>query len=186
MPIPEHRLASNMDLKKSMMMGLDEAHVALKEAYSDLSNEQFWAFPFEGRSNAATYVMHVLQQLDDFNGNLQLKRGIPGPVRDWHFMEWEERFHISRLTEDQMPKPDDKFPPVAEVLAIHDQLHHIVLGNMEALNEDEFVCSGVGRRTRLCDIFFRHIYHTQAHVRQIWFMRGLMGVTRKFPEQNFA
>ena len=66
MSIPEHRRASNMDLKKSMLMGLDECHIALNKAYSNLSDEEFRRFPVEERNNIATVVMHILQQHDDF------------------------------------------------------------------------------------------------------------------------
>ncbi len=186
MSIPENRLARNMDLKKAMMMGLDEAHVALKEAYHDLTDEQFRAFSFEGRSNIATYVIHVLQQLDDFNGNLQYRRGIKGPVRDWHFFDWEERFNLWGLPDEKMPKPGDRFPTVKEVQAIHEQLYEAIMGNMDAMSEEEFMSCGVGPFPRLCDMYFRHIFHTNSHVRQIWFLRGLMGISTRFPEQHFA
>ena len=78
MGIPSDRLARDMDLKKSMLMGIDECLIALKEAYSDLSDEEFRRFPLQNRNNIVTIVMHCLQQHDDFNRNLQYKRGIKG------------------------------------------------------------------------------------------------------------
>ena len=76
MSIPKSRCARDMDLKKSMLMGLDECHIALKEAYADLADEEFQRFAVEGHNNIASIVTHLLQQHDDFNAVLQRMRGI--------------------------------------------------------------------------------------------------------------
>ena len=60
MAIPENRMARNMDLKKSMLMGLDECLIALRESYFDLNDDAFRRFPVENHSNIATIVMHCL------------------------------------------------------------------------------------------------------------------------------
>ena len=186
MPIPQHRMARGMDLKKSMLMGLDECHIALKEAYSDLSDEAFWRHAVPGRHNIATIVMHVLQQHDDFNGNLQHRLEKKAPIKAWHYMEHEVRFELWGLPADKLPKPGDTFPSVREVLRIHEAIHRAVVENIQEMSETDFVSSGVGQWPRLCDIFFRATYHTNAHIRQIWLIRGVMGLTDRWPEQHYA
>jgi len=186
MAISEDCCARDMDLKKSMRFGLDECLVALRESYADLPDDAFHRFALEGHMNVATLVVHCLQQHDDFNGSLQYKRGIPGKLREWHFLEPEERFGLWGLPQDKLPKPGQAFPSVPDVLAVHDEVHRHLLDNVDALSEDDFVTTPAGRWPRLCDKFFRAIYHTNAHVRQIWFLRGRMGVDTGWPVQHYA
>jgi hypothetical protein len=185
MPIPKSRQASDMDLKTSMLMGIDECHIAFKEAYSDLADDQFHSYSIEGRHNIATIVVHCLQQHDEFNGNLQERRGIPAKF-GWQSIEHEERFLLWGVPVDKLPKPGDDFPEVARVLAAHNELHSHIVENMTALSEDDFVSTSVGQWPRLCDMFFRGTYHVNAHIRQIWLLRGAMGVLARFPEQHYA
>jgi hypothetical protein len=185
MPIPEDRLARNMDLKKSMLMGIDECHIALRESYADLSDEAFRRFPLEHHNNIATIVMHCLQQHDDFNGNLQHKRGLKAR-HEWHFLKHEERFGLWGLPEEKLPKPGDQFPSLAEAIRQHEEIHANIIRNISALSEEDFTSSGVGPWPRLCDIFFRAIYHTNSHIRQIWFLRGVMGIESAWPTQHYA
>ena len=174
-----------MDLKKAMLMGLDECHIALREAYSGLSDDEFWRFPLEGHNNIVTLAMHVLQQQDGFNGILQQKRGIKARF-DWHFMKHEERFELWGLPKEKLPKPGDSFPTVAEVSKIHDELHKNIIANIEAFAEKDFISEGVGQWPRLCDPFFRAVYHANAHIRQVWFLRGVMNVQTTWPVQHYA
>jgi len=185
MPIPQERQARNMDLVKSMRMGIDECHIALKEAYGDLTDEEFWRYALPDRHNIATVVMHVLQQHDEFNGNLQYRRGVKAR-HEWHFLRHEERFHLWGVAKEKLPKPGDAFPTVAEVARAHDEIHEALIRNMSEMSEEDFTASGVGKWPRLCDMFFRATYHANAHVRQIWFLRGVMGIQRRWPEQHYA
>jgi len=185
MAIQEDRLAKDMDLKKSMRMGLDECHIALKESYADLDDETFWTFPLEDHNNIATIVMHVLQQHDDFNGNLQRRLGREA-THKWHFLEHEERFGLWGLPKEKLPKPGQTFPTVAGTLEIHNELHENLIRNIEETSEEEFVSGPVGKWPKLCDMFFRALYHGNAHVRQIWFLRGIMGKTKGWPTQHYA
>ena len=50
MTIPKSRFANDMDIKKSALMGLDECHIALKEAYADLDDGAFQRFGVEGKA----------------------------------------------------------------------------------------------------------------------------------------
>ncbi len=185
MPIPKSRQALDTDLKKSLSMGLDECHIALRESYADLVDEHFWQHGLEGRHNVVTVVMHCLQQHDEFNGHLQRTRAVPAR-HEWQFMEHEERFKLWGIPPETLPKPGDTFPRVEEVLRSHDELHGHMIENIGALTEDELVANGVGQWPRLCDMFFRGTYHVNAHIRQIWLLRGAMGVLGAFPQQHYA
>ena len=185
MGVPDERMARDMDLRKSMLMGIDECHIALKESYCDLNDKQFRQFPVKKRNNIVSIVMHCLQQHDDFNGNLQYRRGMKAKY-EWHFLKHEERFKLWGVPEEKLPKPGDKFPTVAEVMMNHEEVHRNIIKNISELTEEDFTSSGVGPWPRLCDIFFRAIYHTNSHVRQIWLLRGIMKVTGKWPEQHYA
>jgi hypothetical protein len=185
MPIPEERLARNMELKKSMLMGLDECHIALRESYAELDDDAFRRFPVKHHNNIVTIVMHCLQQHDDFNGNLQHRRGIQANY-EWHFLKHEERFGLWGLSEEKLPKEGDEFPSVAEVVQRHDEVHTSIIENITVLSEEDFTSSGVGPWPRLCDMFFRAIYHTNAHIRQIWYLRGIMNIEDGWPKQHYA
>jgi hypothetical protein len=183
----EDRCARGMDLKKAVAMGVDEVHVALREAFADLSDDQFHEFALEGHSNIATLVMHVLQQHDDFNGNLQYRLGRKGPVNDWHFREFEKHWVLWGLSAEELAKPGDDFPTVAEALKYQKALHEALMTNLQAMSEADLIAEGPGGRwPRLCDIFFRAIWHAGAHMRQVWFLRGVMGVKTGWPVQHFA
>jgi hypothetical protein len=174
-----------MDIKKSMLMGLDECHISLKEAYADLDDDVFQCFAVEGHNNIATIVTHLLQQHDDFNAVLQRKRGMK--VRhEWRFMQHEERFELWGLPKAKLPKPGQSFPTVAETLANHQLIHKALIDNITAIPQEEFISAGVGQWPRLCDMFFRATYHANAHVRQIWFLRGIMGIDKGWPVQHYA
>ncbi|MHB9026535.1 MAG: DinB family protein [Armatimonadota bacterium] len=185
MTIPDHQRAHDTDLMKSMRMGVDECLLALRESYADLSDEEFRCFPLPDRHNIVTLVMHCLQQLDEYNGNLQFRRGDRLDYDDWHFTPREERFHLADVPSKRLPKPGDDFPSVTQVLALHDKIRAAMLYNMAMIPEEEFL-TPLHLWPRLCDIFFRATYHTNAHVRQIWLLRGLMGHSTTWPEQHYA
>ncbi|MDP6361078.1 MAG: DinB family protein [Planctomycetota bacterium] len=185
MSIDKDRFARDMDLVKSMRMGMDECHVALRESYADLADKEFWSYPLEGRNNIVTIIMHCLQQHDDFNGNLQSRLNRRAR-HEWHFLKHEERFGLWGLPPEKLPKPGDVFPSVNEVVALHDELHENIIRNMTELPAEEFESGPAGQWPKLCDMFFRGIYHVNAHIRQIWFLRGLMGIDRRYPLQHFA
>ena len=185
MAIPESRMARNMDLKKSMLMGIDESLIALKESYCDLNDEEFRRFPLASHNNIVTIVMHCLQQHDDFNGNLQHKRGIKAK-HEWHFLKHEERFGLWGLPEEKLPKPGDEFPSVAEVIRHHDAIHTNIIKNISELSEEDFTSSGVGPWPRLCDMFFRAVYHANSHIRQIWLLKGILKIDGSWPTQHYA
>jgi hypothetical protein len=154
MTIPDHQFARDTDLLKSMRMGIDECLLALREAYADLTDADFWCYSLPDRHNIVTLVMHCLQQHDDFNGNLQYRRGNKGVYDDWHFTPREERFNLWGVPSERLPKPGDTFPSVATTLKLHDALRAAILDNMVLLPEEDFLAPH-GKWPRLCDILLR-------------------------------
>jgi hypothetical protein len=178
--------AKGVTLHKSMLMGMDECLIALGESLGGLTDEQFQRFALTDHMNIATLAMHCLQQVDQFNAELQQRRGIRGPMREWHFMMPEERFGLWGLPREKLPKAGQAFPPVAEVVRLHQVLHQRVIENMQAMSEEQFVSRGVQPHwPRLSDLFFRATYHINSHIRQIWFLRGVMGVQTVWPVQHY-
>ena len=102
------RKARNTDLKAAMRMDVDEVLLALREAYGDLDDDSFWRFPISGRVNICSIVMHCLQQMDDFNGNLQFRRNLP-VKNHWRFTVPEERFEFWGVGREKLPKAGDTF-----------------------------------------------------------------------------
>ena len=60
------KLWTDTDFKKAIVFCVEEMFRALKESFADLSNEELWAFPIEGKLNIATYVMHCLDATATF------------------------------------------------------------------------------------------------------------------------
>jgi len=170
------------------LIGLDESLAALEEAFYDLSDEQIWAYPIQGRHNIATIVAHCLQNVDghvDWILSAHLSGKTSGGTC---VFEHEERFELYGLPEYKLPKPGDIFPRAEEML---ETLENVVTRAMELVSkveEGEFLEPAPDYWPHLGDPCFRAIYHTMAHVRQIWLLRGALGVAdgRSWPRQHWA
>lgn len=77
--------AKGTDLKRAIAIGLDECTTALEEAFYDLTDEQFWAFPLDSRHNIVTLAMHALENLDEYGLRCQGGQSAVGP---------EQRFDV--------------------------------------------------------------------------------------------
>ena len=184
MPIDDAHMARAMDLQKAVRMSLDESHLALAEAYFDLTDEQFHAYPIEGRHNICTIVVHLLQQQDEFNAVLQQQRGIE-VAEGWQHFVHQERFGLWGLPPEKLPKPGDEFPSVAQVRERHEALRDSLLANLDTLTTEDLM--GPDQHwPHLADRFFRALWHAQCHLRQIWLWRGMMGLGEPIPVQFYA
>ena len=185
----EHKPKQAWDtgLKESVLMGLDEMLTAFKEAIYDLSNEAFWAYPIDGRHNIVTLTLHCLQQIDDFNGMLMHRLGKKAE-HGYHFLQHEQRFGLWGVPEEKLPKPGDDFPTVKAVCEVLDKIANSLLENVGQLDEVDLIAPAPHRWPRVCDPFFRAIYHVAAHIRQIWLLRGALGLTdgTAWPRQHWA
>ena len=177
--------AKGTDLKGAIVIVLDEALTSLEESFHDLTDEQFWAFPIEGRHNIVTIVEHLLETLDFYACEAQTDEGI---------VEHEDRYDIWHHSPEDVRDNMADLPGVAEVA---ERLRTVAAAARKILDGQE---TGVlqslrpgtwwaDKADRTClDAYMRVTMHVMAHVRQIWLMRGAMGLTDKdgWPEQHWA
>ena len=180
------REAEQTDLKKSLEIGLDEAFTALAESFRDLTDDLFWAFPLEHRHNIVTLVEHCLQCLDLYGCEVH-----------GHSLtfEPEERFDIWHYSADQLRPRMTDLPSVADERDRLSAVRRAVMGVLDQTSGEELGKPNMSSwwfeeqpsKVR-ADAFMRAICHTMAHVRQVWLLRGLMGLTDAagWPEQHWA
>lgn len=174
--------ANRTDLKAAIAIGLDDGFTALDEAFGDLSDEQAAGFPIAGRNNIAWIVMHCLDNLDEYA--VSCPTGQRVYAGEWRWDLWQCR-------PDERPKPGDTFPTVADML---DRLHAIRDRAEQALRDLDAErlnapFSYHPNKSTLVDFYMRTIWHTAAHTRQIWALRGVMGLVgspRAWPQQHWA
>ncbi len=182
----EPKQAVQVDLKKVLSVCLDEALTALEESFHDLSDEQIWAKPLPGRHSIVTIVMHLLESADRYTCKFQTGK--------W-MLKHEDRFDIWQHSEEELRDRQKDLPTVSDLLLRLNKLREAALPALESAGEQDLLgrrcCAGwwVKERGRsAADAYMRIMGHTMAHVRQIWLMRGAMGLTDKdgWPEQHWA
>ena len=187
MPIGRHEpgQAKGTDLKGAIAILVDEAATALEESFHDLTDEQFWGFPLEGRHNIVTMVEHCIDSLDLYGCEVQAGE----PV-----LQHEERFDIWRYSPQDVREKMTDLPGVPQTLG---RLRTVAATAKKILAEQTSESLLAGRPgswwtdefgKTAADAYMRMTMHFMAHVRQIWLMRGLMGLTDKdgWPEQHWA
>jgi hypothetical protein len=187
MAIGTHKpgFARGTTLKEAIHIALDEALTALEEAVTGLTNEQALRHPIEGRHNVVTLFMHCVDNLDVYTCGFQAGRRVA---------EHAERFNVWRLAEEGKPIPTDNLPTVREMLASLSDVRETAMAALAPVTEVELRgprFSSEWWSSRGCtaaDAYMRTTMHTMAHVRQIWFLRGAMGLTDAagWPEQHWA
>ena len=182
----ETKHARNTGLKEAIQIGLDETFTALEEAVYDLSDEQVAAFPIPGRNNIAWIVMHVLINADENAVFTQTYVDDDHPGKQSIPHEW--RWDLWQCRDDERPKPGDPFPSTRELLdklaAVRDAAMEIIASAAE---------SDLRQPIRewwkaASDPYMRTIFHAMAHLRQIWLLRGALGLTdgKSWPQQHWA
>ena len=177
------QVARNTGLVEAIRIGLDDALTALEEAFYDLSDEQIRSFPIPGRNNIAWIIMPTLQNLDTYANAFQTGE---------RALTHEERWDLWRCSEDQRPKPGDAFPSKRKMMdvlrAVRDAAMEGIAVAVEGdLRGSRMAESWWGERTS-ADAYMRTIFHTMAHVRQIWLLRGAFGIIdgMSWPRQHWA
>jgi hypothetical protein len=169
----------NPTFKQWIEVALDEALIALEESFFDLTDEQMRAFPTPGRNNIAWIVMHTLQNLDEYT-NLEA-----GALTFPH----ETRWNLWGCTSDQRPKPGDEFPSQSQMMEWLHSLRERSVSTLSRLKESWLLEKAGGRWPgNRADFYKRTIFHTAAHVRQIWLLRGALGLTdgKSWPQQHYC
>jgi hypothetical protein len=180
--IGKHRpkYANKTGLREAIAIGLDEAFTALEESFYDLNDDQVSAFPVPGRNNIAWIVMHTLHNLDFYTNAVQTGRRVLPDERRWGL--WIRA---------ELPKPGNDFPSSREMMDKLEAVRSAAMKAIEGAEENDLRkkqdFENRWERTR-ADAYMRTIYHTMAHVRQIWFLRGVLGTTdeKPWPRQHWA
>jgi len=182
----EPKEARGTGLKEALAIGLEEALTALIESIQGLTDEQFWAFPLEHRHNIVTLSEHCLQCLDLY--------GCEVHGQELTF-EPEKRFDIWHFSPEQLRAQMTDLPSVAEEIARLTEVREAVVEALDRTSVEQLSKPNMAswwfeeqpEKVR-ADAFMRAICHTMAHVRQIWLLRGLLGLTDAvgWPEQHWA
>ena len=172
--------AIDADLKQALFIGLDESFISLEECIHDLSNAQIWNFPIPGENNIAWIVMHCLDNLDDCANDHPTGQRV---------MPYEWRWDLWDCKPQERPKPGDMFPSLDEMLDLLHRIRTAAYAALEQLDEPALTRQSISHPTKhsLADFYLRTIYHTQSHIRQIWLLRGMLGLANgPWPEQHWA
>lgn len=172
--------ASNADLKQALFIGLDESFTSLEECIHDLSDAQVRDFPVTNENNIAWIVMHCLDNLDDCANDRPTGQRV---------MKYEWRWDLWNCQPGERPKPGDPFPTKDEMLDLLDRIRAAAFATLEKLDEPALTRQSIQRPTKhsLADFYLRTVYHTQTHIRQIWLLRGVLGLAGgAWPEQHWA
>jgi len=175
------RMAEDTRLHGALEAGLDEALTALEEALYDLSDAQLAAFPIDGRNNIAWIGCHCLDNLDVYGVAFQTgQRVLPEDPR-WGRWDAAPGTH---------PEPDDDDASVHDLMDLLDMVGAAAQLALAVADEDDLATrvtwNGVERMRS--DSLVRTICHTNAHVRQIWLLRGALGLVdgASWPRQHWA
>jgi len=175
----ECKNALGTHLKGAIAIGLDEVLTALEESFHDLTDAEAQRFAIPGRNNIAWTVMHGLENLDGNAVGAQTGQRVFASERRWDLWECQP---------EERPKPGDPFPAVEEML---ERLRRIRAAAETAIRQasEESLAEPVGPHGKIkADWYMRTICHTHAHVRQIWLLRGALGLTdgRTWAQQHWA
>ncbi len=186
----EPRQAEGADFIGSIRIGLDEAFTALLESFDGLADDQFHAWPLDGRHNIVTLVEHCIQALDLWACEVQGRALVYEP---------EHRFDIVGRTAAEIRaglEASGPLPTVVDERGRVERLRDAAMRHLEATSPDDLTRPIPGcwwydenpGRTR-ADAYMRAIHHNSVHVRQIWALRDLLGAIdggTAWPRQHWA
>jgi len=172
-------------LAESIQIALDEMFKALETSIAGLSDAQLWSTAIEERHSIGGILLHVLENVDRHACYLQ--------VGDWTLdCEQHERSNFyGKPLEDGKSLVD--VPGTQEILTQIQTLKTAVLRNVKGITDRELYSPRYGEQTywwkqhgRLSiDAYHRVVWHANAHIRQVWCLRGAMGAVDRehFPQQ---
>ena len=181
----EPKQAKHADLKQAVRIGLDEAFASLIESFHDLTDERFWAFPLPNRHNIVTLAEHCLQGLDLYACEVQFGKLTFEP---------EGRFDIWHYSPEQLRPKMVNLPIAAKVVERLEAVRRAAVAHLDAKPEEDLFAKRPGtwwtdEFDKTClDAYLRATWHVMTHVRQIWLLRGLLGLTDAdgWPQQHWA
>ncbi|HUS44828.1 MAG TPA: DinB family protein [Phycisphaerae bacterium] len=165
-----------MHTKKTVIAaGTKETLTALEESFSDLTDDRLHAFPIAGRNNIAWIVMHCLVNLDVYCNVYQGGKQV--------LEEWESRWQYGC----ERPKLGDPFPTGEQLRNLFVSVRAETLALLGAATDQDLERKRSGRAEEPSgDCYLRMIGHTNTHIRQIWLLRGALGLTHAmaWPQQH--
>jgi len=176
----EPKIAGNTHLTEAIGIGLDDVLISLEESFYDLTDEHFQGFPIAGENNVAWIVMHCLDNLDDC---------AIGAQTGGRLLPEEPRWKLWSAPHKERPKPGDPFPTVQEMLGVLVRLRESAVEALDRTDELALVAKSMPHplKPTRSDFYMRTIYHTESHVRQIWLLRGALGLgDGLWPSQHWA
>jgi hypothetical protein len=178
-------LAKRTDLKAAIAIGLDESFTSLRESLTDLEDRQAWAFPIEGRNSIAWIALHAMQNLDlHAYFTLYFLINDDQPHRNLT-TDWGAYPNIGYGDE---PSPSDELPTVSELIDLLNRIESNANQVLDQLSSDDLQRPVQDWWEYAADACMRTIWHTMAHVRQIWALRGALGAVKGdiWPYQHWA
>ncbi len=177
--------ATSTTLKGAIRIGLDEAPTALEESLHGLTDAQLWAFPLPDRHNITTIAMHAIENLDHYVCAFQTGR--------WT-LEHEDRFDMWQHSPAAVRSLMVGLPSCRDLVKRIGAIREAAMPALDKATELDLLgprhadrrWTDLGRTS--ADAYMRTICHTMAHVRQIWLLRGILGLTDTdgWPEQHWA
>jgi hypothetical protein len=172
-------------LAENIHIALDEMFKALETSIAGLSDAQLWSHPIEGRHSIGTIVLHVFGNIDWHASYFQV--GTFALDREQH-----DRFGVyGRPLEDYTNLTD--VPGLQHISAQLQVLKTAVSQTLDGVTDRDLYGPRYGEQTywwkqhgRLSlDAYHRVVWHANAHIRQIWCLRGAMGAVDRehFPRQ---
>jgi hypothetical protein len=167
--------------KEILLFQLHECRNEFADALEGLSHDQLDARPIEGRNPIGWIVCHCMKNFDFFlyepqNGRSLLSLDDPyGP-----FARYQAR----------PPGPENPPPDMTGLAETADRVFAACIAAIEPLDErafDEEAPHWMHRDDNIEHVAgncARVINHSNAHLRQIWMLRGAMGDTEHWPVQT--
>jgi hypothetical protein len=173
-------------LKDSVRIVLDEALMALLESFHDLTDEQAWARPLPGRHNIVTLILHMQHNIDMHACFLQTGKWV---------LQHDPRFDVWQRRDPGDPERQHDLPAVQTLLERQQALQSAVLAGLDQASEADLFTPRAAEakhwwrnaKRNSLSAYLRVVCHTNAHVRQVWLLRGVMGATdaHRWPQQHY-
>lgn len=176
--------ARGTGFQEALLICLDEAFTALEESFHDLTEAQARRGVLPGRNHVVAIVVHVLQNLDLYACRFQCGQGV---------LQNDPRFNLG-ARKDGTPPPADDLPTVADMRSRLLEIRETAMlavrnaGDEELRGPRECPDNWIESGKNAADAIMRTTMHAMTHVRQVWLLRGAMGLTDRdgWPEQHWA
>jgi len=170
-----------MTRKEVLLFQLHECRNEFADALEGLSDDRLVARPVQGRNPIGWIVCHCMKNFDFFLYATQTGKSVLTPAGQYGaFARYQER----------PPKEGNPPPDMSGLAEAADRVFAACIAAIEPLDESAFdeeapywmhVDENIEHVAENC---VRVINHSNAHLRQIWMLRGAMGDTEHWPVQT--